>query len=137
MSDTIQKFKQIIETYDNIVFFGGAGVSTESGIPDFRSVDGLYNAKYDYPPEQILSHTYYTYNRKGFYRFYKDKMLYPMPSQTRVTRHSPNWKKWVKFVLLLHRTLTVFTKQPVAKPYMSCMAVFFVTIAKTATSSMT
>ena len=76
MSDTIQKFKQIIETYDNIVFFGGAGVSTESGIPDFRSVDGLYNTKYDYPPEQILSHTYYTYNRKGFYRFYKDKMLY-------------------------------------------------------------
>lgn len=76
MLDAIQEFKQIIETYDNIVFFGGAGVSTESGIPDFRSVDGLYNTKYDYPPEQILSHTYYIYNRKGFYRFYKDKMLY-------------------------------------------------------------
>ena len=76
MPDVIQEFKQIIETYDNIVFFGGAGVSTESGIPDFRSVDGLYNTKYDYPPEQILSHTYYIYNREGFYRFYKDKMLY-------------------------------------------------------------
>lgn len=76
MSDAIQEFKRIIETYDNIVFFGGAGVSTESGIPDFRSVDGLYNMKYDYPPETILSHTYYVHNRKGFYSFYKDKMLY-------------------------------------------------------------
>ena len=70
MSDAIQEFKRIIETYDNIVFFGGAGVSTESGIPDFRSVDGLYNMKYDYPPETILSHTYYVHNRKGFYSFY-------------------------------------------------------------------
>ena len=57
--DTIQELKQIIEKYDNIVFFGGAGVSTESGIPDFRSVDGLYHQQYDYPPETILSHTFY------------------------------------------------------------------------------
>ena len=64
-----------IKNYDNIVFFGGAGVSTESGIPDFRSVDGLYNQKYDYPPETILSHDFFCGNVSEFYRFYKDKML--------------------------------------------------------------
>lgn len=73
--DKIAELQSIIDTYDNIVFFGGAGVSTESGIPDFRSVDGLYNQKYDYPPETILSHSFYMRNRKEFYRFYKDKML--------------------------------------------------------------
>lgn len=75
-SDRIQELKSIIETYDNIVFFGGAGVSTESGIPDFRSVDGLYNQQYDYPPETILSHTFYRRNPKEFYRFYRNKMLF-------------------------------------------------------------
>ena len=73
--DKINELQKIIDKYDNIVFFGGAGVSTESGIPDFRSVDGLYNQKYDYPPEQILSHTFFNRNCKEFYRFYKDKML--------------------------------------------------------------
>ena len=67
--------QSIIDESKNIVFFGGAGVSTESGIPDFRSVDGLYNQKYDYPPEQILSHTFFVRNTAEFYRFYKDKML--------------------------------------------------------------
>lgn len=64
-----------IDKYNNIVFFGGAGVSTESGVPDFRSEDGLYNQKYDYPPETILSHEFFCYNVGEFYRFYKDKML--------------------------------------------------------------
>ncbi|MBR2109388.1 MAG: NAD-dependent protein deacylase [Ruminococcus sp.] len=73
--EKIKEFQKIIDNSDNIVFFGGAGVSTESGIPDFRSVDGLYNQKYDYPPEQILSHTFFVRNTKEFYRFYKDKML--------------------------------------------------------------
>ena len=72
----IQELKKIVETYDNIVFFGGAGVSTESGIPDFRSVDGLYNQQYDYPPETILSHTFYRKNPKEFYRFYRNKMIF-------------------------------------------------------------
>lgn len=71
----IEKLKQIVAGSDNIVFFGGAGVSTESGIPDFRSVDGLYNQKYDYPPETILSHTFYRRKPEEFYRFYRDKML--------------------------------------------------------------
>lgn len=75
MDTNIEKLSEIIRNSDNIVFFGGAGVSTESGIPDFRSVDGLYNQKYDYPPETILSHTFYRRNTKEFYRFYRDKML--------------------------------------------------------------
>lgn len=76
-SSKIQELKDIVEKYDNIVFFGGAGVSTESGIPDFRSVDGLYHQQYDYPPETILSHTFYRSNPKEFFRFYRNKMLFP------------------------------------------------------------
>lgn len=67
--------QQIIDESNNIVFFGGAGVSTESGIPDFRSVDGLYHQKYDYPPEEILSHTFFERHTEYFYKFYRDKML--------------------------------------------------------------
>lgn len=73
--DTIEKFLEMVENSNNIVFFGGAGVSTESGIPDFRSVDGLYNQKYDYPPETILSHSFYIKKTEEFYRFYRDKMI--------------------------------------------------------------
>ena len=75
MNDQIAKLKEWIDNSDNIVFFGGAGVSTESGIPDFRSVDGLYNQKYDYPPETILSHTFFMAQTEEFFRFYRDKML--------------------------------------------------------------
>lgn len=75
MTKEIEQLDEIIRGTDNIVFFGGAGVSTESGIPDFRSVDGLYNQKYDYPPETILSHTFYRRHTAEFYRFYRDKML--------------------------------------------------------------
>lgn len=71
----VEKLKEIVHNSNNIVFFGGAGVSTESGIPDFRSVDGLYNQKYDYPPETILSHTFYKQKPEEFFRFYQDKML--------------------------------------------------------------
>ena len=74
MNDKILQFKQLINESNNIVFFGGAGVSTESGIPDFRSKDGLYNQKYDYPPEEILSHTFFMNYTDEFYKFYKDKM---------------------------------------------------------------
>ncbi len=74
MADS-EKFRKMVEESDNIVFFGGAGVSTESGIPDFRSVDGLYHQKYDYPPETILSHSFYERNTEEFYRFYREKML--------------------------------------------------------------
>lgn len=75
MEEKINKLQEIISGSDNIVFFGGAGVSTESGIPDFRSVDGLYHQEYDFPPETILSHTFFVRNTKEFYRFYRNKML--------------------------------------------------------------
>ncbi|MDO4622638.1 MAG: NAD-dependent protein deacylase [Eubacteriales bacterium] len=75
MSEKTEELQKIIDSYDNIVFFGGAGVSTESGIPDFRSVDGLYNQKYAYPPEQMLSHSFFLNKTEEFYRFYKDKVL--------------------------------------------------------------
>jgi NAD-dependent deacetylase len=82
--NNVEKFLQWVNESDNIVFFGGAGVSTESGIPDFRSVDGLYNQSYDYPPETILSHTFYMRKPEEFFKFYRDKMLFPdaMPSTT-------------------------------------------------------
>lgn len=75
MTEKIAQLKEWVDGSDNIVFFGGAGVSTESNIPDFRSVDGLYNQEYDYPPETILSHTFFMRNPEEFYRFYKNKML--------------------------------------------------------------
>ncbi len=72
-----EQLKRWIAGSGNIVFFGGAGVSTESGIPDFRSVDGLYNQQYDYPPETIISHSFYRRKPEEFFRFYKHKMLFP------------------------------------------------------------
>lgn len=75
MDDKIRQLKEIIDHTDNLVFFGGAGVSTESGIPDFRSTDGLYAMKYKYPPETIVSHTFFVRRTQEFYDFYKDKMM--------------------------------------------------------------
>ena len=77
IQQAIDELKSLISKYDNMVFFGGAGVSTESGIPDFRSVDGLYHQQYDYPPETILSHTFYRRKTEEFYRFYRNKMYFP------------------------------------------------------------
>lgn len=71
----VEKLKSWIDQSSNIVFFGGAGVSTESGLKDFRSVDGLYSLKYDYPPEFMLSHTFFESHTEEFYRFYRDKLL--------------------------------------------------------------
>ena len=75
MNEKIRQLKEIIDQTDNLVFFGGAGVSTESGIPDFRSTDGLYNMNYKYPPETIVSHTFFVRKTEEFYEFYKDKMM--------------------------------------------------------------
>ena len=73
----MEQLKTWLEEGDHIVFFGGAGVSTESGIPDFRSVDGLYHQQYDYPPETIISHSFYVRHPEEFYRFYRNRMLFP------------------------------------------------------------
>lgn len=82
--DKIEKLKQWISESKHIVFFGGAGVSTESGIPDFRSVDGLYSQKFDYPPEQIISHSFFQRRPEYFYRFYREKML-PLGFEPNIT----------------------------------------------------
>ena len=74
MNEKVEELRKIIDESENIVFFGGAGVSTESGIPDFRSKDGLYNLKYKYPPEEILSHSFFINNTNEFFEFYRDKM---------------------------------------------------------------
>lgn len=93
MGQETEKLNDIIRNSNNIVFFGGAGVSTESGIPDFRSVDGLYNQKYDYPPETILSHTFYRRHTEEFYRFYRDKMLCPDAKPNAAHLKLAEWEK--------------------------------------------
>lgn len=82
--DDLQILKQWVEESNRIVFFGGAGVSTESGIPDFRSVDGLYNQKFDYPPEKIISRSFYEADPEYFFRFYKEKMM-PLGFEPNIT----------------------------------------------------
>ena len=77
MNDAHDRLREAINTSDNIVFFGGAGVSTESGIPDFRSEDGIYSMKYAYPPETIISYSFFMQHTSEFYRFYREKMLHP------------------------------------------------------------
>jgi NAD-dependent deacetylase len=93
MSEEIEKLKEIIKETDNIVFFGGAGVSTESGIPDFRSQDGLYNQKYKYPPEQIVSHTFLTKKPQEFFEFYKDRMIYQDAKPNKAHLKLAQWEK--------------------------------------------
>ena len=85
--------QRLVDEAQRIVFFGGAGVSTESGIPDFRSVDGLYNQKYDYPPEEILSHTFFVRHPEEFFRFYRDKML---PLDAKPNRAHLKLAEWEK-----------------------------------------
>ena len=88
--NAMEQLKTWIDGSDNIVFFGGAGVSTESGIPDFRSEDGLYRQQYQYPPETIISHSFYMKNPEEFYRFYKNKMIFedakPNPAHLALAR---------------------------------------------------
>lgn len=88
-----EQLRKLIEESNNIVFFGGAGVSTESGIPDFRSVDGLYNQQYEYPPETILSHSFYRRNPEEFYRFYRAKMLCPGAKPNAAHLKLAEWEK--------------------------------------------
>lgn len=88
----LEILKQWVTESNRIVFFGGAGVSTESGIPDFRSVDGLYSQKFDYPPERIISHTFYLQKPEYFFRFYREKML-PLGFEPNIThRKLAQWE---------------------------------------------
>ena len=113
MHSEIETLKTWITESDNIVFFGGAGVSTESGIPDFRSTDGLYHQKFEYPPETILSHTFFYQNPEYFFRFYREKML-PLDSR---------------------RTSTACTRKRAAKPSLNCTAPSTATTVKNAANS--
>ena len=92
MSGKADTLRQWVAESTNIVFFGGAGVSTESGIPDFRSTDGLYHQQYDYPPETILSHSFFLENPWEFYRFYRDKMLYLDAQPNAAHRKLAQWE---------------------------------------------
>ncbi|MGN0640416.1 MAG: NAD-dependent protein deacylase [Oscillospiraceae bacterium] len=85
--------QEIIDDSKRIVFFGGAGVSTESGIPDFRSVDGLYNQQYKYPPEMIISHSFFERNPEEFYRFYRDRMIFPDAKPNAAHIKLAEWEK--------------------------------------------
>mgnify|MGYP002538592122 CR=1 FL=1 len=93
MDEQIRKLKELVDGSHNIVFFGGAGVSTESGIPDFRSVDGLYHQKFRYPPETMLSHSFYMAHKAEFYEFYRAKMLAPDAQPNAAHRKLAQWEQ--------------------------------------------
>lgn len=101
----IEQLKQWIDESTNIVFFGGAGVSTESHIPDFRSVDGLYNQKYDFPPETILSHRFFIQNTEEFYRFYWDKMIFENAEPNPAHRALANLEKMGKLKAVITQNI--------------------------------
>lgn len=105
MSREIEQLTDIINNSDNIVFFGGAGVSTESNIPDFRSVDGLYNQKYAYPPEQILSHTFYMRRTEEFYEFYRDKMVFREAQPNKAHKALANLEKMGKLKAIVTQNI--------------------------------
>jgi len=93
MTENLRKLKELVDSSDNIVFFGGAGVSTESGIPDFRSTGGLYHQEWKYPPETILSHTFYERNPEEFFRFYRAKMLVTGVEPNAAHRKLAQWEQ--------------------------------------------
>ena len=93
MDESIHRLKELLDGSDNIVFFGGAGVSTESGIKDFRSVDGLYRQKFKYPPETILSHSFYESHTEEFYEFYRTKMLAPDAQPNAAHKKLAQWER--------------------------------------------
>ena len=115
MDEKIMQLKKWIDDSDNVVFFGGAGVSTESGIPDFRSVDGLYNQKWKYPPETILSHSFFTRYPEEYYRFHREKLV-------------------IDGVPLSHRISTGCIRRPAAKTSLSFTAAYCEATARCAAS---
>lgn len=105
MTEEIKTLKRWVEESSRIVFFGGAGVSTESGIPDFRSVDGLYHQQYAYPPETILSHSFYLRNPQEFYRFYRNKMLYLDAEPNAAHRKLAQWEAQGKLTAVVTQNI--------------------------------
>lgn len=105
MTDNIKRLKELVDNSNSIVFFGGAGVSTESGIPDFRSTDGLYNQEWKYPPEVILSHTFYESNPKEFFRFYRAKMLCPDVQPNAAHKKLAEWEQQGKLKAIVTQNI--------------------------------
>lgn len=105
MNEKIQKLQEIIDNSNHIVFFTGAGVSTASGIPDFRSTDGLYNQKYQFSPEEILSHHFFKQHTEEFFRFYRDKMLYPDVKPSFVHQYIASLEKRNKKVTVITQNI--------------------------------
>ncbi len=105
MNEQIQELQEIIDNSNHIIFFTGAGVSTASGIPDFRSTDGLYNQKYQFPPEEILSHHFFKQHTEEFFRFYRDKMLYPDVKPSFVHQYIASLEKRNKKVTVITQNI--------------------------------
>ena len=133
MTSDLATLQTIINHAHRLVFFGGAGVSTESGIPDFRSQDGLYHQKYDVPPETILSHSYFVRHTEAFYRFYRDKMICLSAKPNAAHKSSPNWSRKAFCPPLSRKTLTDCIKWLAVKRFMNCTAVFTATTANAVT----
>ena len=115
------QLKEMVASSDNIVFFGGAGVSTESGIPDFRSVDGLYHQKFRYPPETILSHTFYERHKEEFFDFYRQKLIAPEARPNAAHVKLAQWERDGKLKAVitqnidgLHQMATAWTRSSTA-----------------------
>ena len=122
--DKILQLQQIIDQSRNIVFFGGAGVSTESGIPDFRSQDGLYSQKYAYPPEQIVSHTFFCYRTSEFFDFYRDKMLWLNARPNPAHIYLANLEKAGKLKAVVTQISTDFIRRRAVKTCLNSTAAF-------------
>lgn len=105
MTEAVATLRQWVEESHAIVFFGGAGVSTESGIPDFRSTDGLYHQQYAYPPETILSHSFYRQNPREFYRFYRNKMLYLGTQPNAAHKKLAEWEAQGKLLAVITQNI--------------------------------
>ena len=103
--ENLKKLQSWVSEAERIVFFGGAGVSTESGIPDFRSPDGLYHQQYDYPPEAIISHTFYERNPAVFYRFYRERMLFPSAKPNVCHERLAAWEKEAKLLAVVTQNI--------------------------------
>lgn len=136
MDEKWQQLKDWINESDNIVFFGGAGVSTESGIPDFRSVDGLYNQKYKYPPERIISHSFYIQNPEEFYRFYKDRMLFPDAKPNAAHKALAKLEQEGKLKAVITQNIAAFIRWQEAKKCWSFTVLYTEIIAPAAASFM-
>ena len=126
----LEKLQTWVKESSRIVFFGGAGVSTESGIPDFRGEDGLYRQRYAYPPETIISHSFYVRHPEIFFDFYRNRMLYPNAKPNVVHQRLAQWERDGK--LLAVRTSTGCTRWREAETSMSCTAACTATPARSA-----